>query len=133
MAKNKLKKLKKDLDSICREIILIRDKNCCQKTGKPVSGSNAHRHHIIPVSRGNALRWCIDNQILFSFHSHINWWHKNILEAQNWFANGYPVRESYLWQHRNDIVKFSLGDLEQLLIELRQKHLELINAEKMHS
>lgn len=115
------KLIRLELDKICREIVLLRDKNCCQHCGKYVEGSNAHRSHIIPRSRGNALRWCIDNQILFCFYCHIQWWHKNILEAQEWFKNKYPERYEYLMEHKNDIAKRPLEDLEELLTELQRE------------
>lgn len=123
MAKRKRKtpkKLKKELDNVCREIVVLRDNGRCQKCKKTVSGQNAHRHHIIPKSKGNALRFDLPNQILFCFHDHINWWHKNILEAQDWFKNEYPETYKYLWKHKNDIVKFTNDDLEIMLVERKE-------------
>ncbi len=125
MAKTKRKKLIEKLDKICREIVYIRDGGCCQRCGKPVIGQNAHCSHVIPRSKGNALRWHPDNHKLLCFHDHINWWHKNPLEAEEWFKKKFPVRYKFLWSHKEDIVKFSESDLEDLLETCKQKLKEL--------
>ncbi len=117
--KTKRKKLVEQLDNICKQIIYIRDEACCQVCGKPVEGTDAHTSHIIPRSKGNNLRWNLLNLMLKCFYHHINWWHKNPLEAIEWFKGKFPARYDYLMKHKEEVVKFSTSDLENRLVELK--------------
>ena len=123
--KSPRKKLTDRLDKLCREIVLIRDENECQWCCRHVEGANAHCSHVIPRSKGNALRWDLLNLKLLCFHCHINRWHKSPIEAEAWFDNYSPTRYEYLMEHKNDIRKFSINDLEELEQELKQKLREL--------
>lgn len=128
--KRKAKAIKKELTEVCREITVLACGGRCQKCGKAVTGSNAHLSHIIPKSQGNALRWDLINLTLFCMHHHINWWHKNILEAQAWFKNRFPEAYKYLWKHKNDIVKFTDSDLEKMLSD-RKETLKLLQNRRI--
>ena len=108
--KTEKKKLLKDIEGLCKQIIYIRDKGVCQKCGKPVSGQNAHTSHVIPKSHGLALRFDHTNLKLLCFHCHMNWWHKNPIEAGEWFKEKFPDRWQYLQRRKNDIVKISVDD-----------------------
>jgi 5-methylcytosine-specific restriction endonuclease McrA len=128
MAKGKKtrKKLIEKLDALVKDITRLRFNWTCQKCGKKVSKSDAHTGHIIPRSKGNALRWYLDNLILFCFHCHIFWWHKNPLEAAEWFKEKYPEIYEYLNDHKNDIVQFKLCNLEDIHAELQGDYEELL-------
>jgi len=115
--------LKKKLVSIAKEIVRARDGNTCQHCGKWVEGSSRHCSHVVPVSAGSALSWEPLNMKILCYHCHINWWHKNPVEAGQWFRDKFPDRWEYL-ESKDRVVKFTLGDLEQKLAEL-QKELEL--------
>lgn len=119
--KTKRRKLIEKLDKACRDIILIRDKNICQKSGKYVEGCNAHCSHVIPKSQGNALRWDLLNLKLLSYHYHINWWHKSPVDAGEWFKGAFPARWDYLQAQRKKTVRYRDSDLEDLLAERREK------------
>lgn len=72
----------KKLDAEFRK--LVRTGKPCMKCGstKKVQGS-----HVLPVSTcGLALRWSFLNCIPLCYRCHIHWWHKNPLEARDWFA-----------------------------------------------
>lgn len=101
------KKLQKEIESLCKQIIYIRDGGKCQRCGKPVSGSNAHTSHVIPKSHGNYLRFDLFNLKLLCFHCHINWWHKNPIEAADWFRGKFPKRWEYLDARKEKTVKLS--------------------------
>jgi len=119
--KKKLKKLptlgkiKKEIETLVKTKAKERDKYICQKCGKKVEGSNAHGSHVIPVSHGDALRFDLMNIKCLCYHCHLNWWHKNPLEAQEWFKEKFPDRFAYLMIHKNDVVKRKRDELMELL------------------
>lgn len=92
-----------------------RDKYTCQRCGKLVEGSNCHVSHIVPVSHGNALSFDPINMIVLDFHCHINWWHKNPLEAGDWFKAKFPDRYKYLLEHQQDEVHWKENDYLQMI------------------
>ena len=109
------KKLMDKLDKLCREIIIIRDENKCQKCGKYVEKKNAHCSHVIPRSHGNKLRWDLWNLKLLCFHCHINWWHKNPCDSGEWFKSKFPKRWEYLEANKNIVRKYTIDDLKELI------------------
>ena len=121
MAKSKRKKLKDKLDQAVKPIIKLRDRNRCQKCGKYVTGSNCHVSHVIPRSKGDSLRWELQNLKVLCFHCHINWWHKNPLESGEWFKDKFPSRWEYLQERKEKTIKYTLSELEELLEYFRKK------------
>jgi len=119
-SKSSRKGLKLKLDKAVIEIIRERDKWTCQHCGKPVEKSNAHVSHVIPRSHGDALRWDLTNLKLLCFHCHINWWHKNPLEAYEWFKSKFPKRYDYLMKKKEEVIKFNEQSLEELLLKLKE-------------
>lgn len=95
----------KKLDKLARKVIIKRDENICQWCGRYAEGSGIHCSHVIPKSKGYALRWDLRNLKLLCFNCHINNWHKNPLEAWKWFENRFPKRAKYLEKHKNDIIR----------------------------
>ena len=120
-AKTDRAKLTKKLDDVVREIVRKRDNMTCQWCGKKVDKSNAHDSHIIPRSRGNALRWDLRNHILLCYHCHINRWHKDPMDAAVWFEQAYPDRWAYLYDNITRIMRFKEADLQALLADLQAK------------
>lgn len=113
--KPSISKLKKECDALVKEIVSIRDKDICQKCGKKVYGSNRQRSHVIPVSAGNKLAFDPMNIKVLCYYCHIQWWHKNPLEAQAWFKRKFPERFEYLMSNRG-IMQMRYQDW----VELRQ-------------
>jgi 5-methylcytosine-specific restriction endonuclease McrA len=113
-------KLKKECDELAKNVVKARDKNTCQRCGKVVSGSDCHGSHVIPVSAGNKLRWDEQNLKVLCYHCHLNWWHKNPLEATEWFKARFPDRFAYLQANRG-MKQFKLNDLIALKEELKNK------------
>ena len=108
-------KLKKQLMELVKEHVRERDKSICQYTGQLVTGSNRHVSHVVPVSQGNALAFCPLNMKILSYHSHINWWHKNPMESSEWFKSKFPGRWAYLQKHKNDVVKWKEHDWREMI------------------
>lgn len=111
-------KLKKKLDVAAKTAAKVRDNYTCQKCGRT---DNIHGSHVYPVSSGDLLRWDIMNIKALCFHCHMSWWHKNPLEAAEWFNDTFPDRAAYLQSKidtYNDLVvkpKMSIDDLRELL------------------
>jgi 5-methylcytosine-specific restriction endonuclease McrA len=104
----------KRLDDLAKRFAKERDGYICQHTGQQVEGSNAHGSHVVPVSAGNALRWDLENIKCLSYHSHLNWWHKNPLEAAEWFKTTFPGRWDYLQNRRGIEFKRTTAELTEL-------------------
>jgi 5-methylcytosine-specific restriction endonuclease McrA len=113
--KGEVTKLKDKLWKLVRAEVIERDNSTCQKTGQHVEGSNCHVSHVIPKSAGNALRFDPMNLKVLSYHSHINWWHKNPLEAAEWFKEKFPDRWEYLQEHKNDEVHWKAHDYQEMI------------------
>ncbi len=115
-----ISKLKKQCDELAKRLIKIRDKNTCQRCCKVVEGSDCHGSHVIPVSAGNKLRWDEQNIKVLCYHCHLNWWHKNPLEAAEWFKTRFPDRWAYLQANRG-MRQFKANDLTALQAQLQEK------------
>ena len=103
-------KLKEKLEKLLKEYIRKRDNMTCQWCGKVVQGSNCHVSHVIPKSHGNVLRFDIMNLKILCFHCHLGCWHKNPIEAAEWFKGKFPLRWEYLQQEKEKLVKFTEED-----------------------
>ncbi len=117
--KTERQKIITDLDKLCREIILLRDEGKCQKCGKV--GNQVS--HVVPRNY-YGLRWDLINLWLSCVGCHIYWWHKNILEAAEWFEAKWPVRWDYL-QTTPRLRKWTVNELKELKAELKQNFKEL--------
>ena len=102
MAKKKSprKKLKERCEKLVKEIVKIRDNYTCQICGKRVEGTNCHASHVIPVSAGLMTAYDPLNLKVLCFHHHMNFWHKNPIEAGEWFKNKFPERYEYLQERK---------------------------------
>lgn len=122
--KPSIKSLKQKLDYLVKEIVKKRDKNTCQKCGKYVTGSDCHGSHVIPVSAGNQFRFDPLNLKVLCYHCHLNWWHKNPIEATAWFREKFPERYEYLFGKPREIRKISVAEYQQLI----EKYKELLKS-----
>lgn len=116
-------KLKDELDKLSKKIVYLRDSYTCQKCGKN-NGTDYQASHVIPVSAGSKLRWDVKNMKVMCHHCHLNWWHKNPLEATEWFRWKFPDRYEYL-QNNRGIKKFTLQELEDLKQSFKERLEEL--------
>ncbi len=106
-------KLNEKLDKLSKQVVRDRDGNICQRCGVWCEGSNRQVSHVIPVSGGNKLRWDPLNMKVLCYHCHLNFWHKNPMDASKWFAEAFPDRWEYLQENRG-IQKFSIQELRDL-------------------
>ncbi len=110
-------KIKRELMDLTKAYVKKRDDYTCQKCLKPVSGSNCHCAHIIPVSAGTRLAFDSLNMLVFCHHDHIDWWHQNPVEAGEWFRQKFPERWAYLEEKKKINGPLKTWELEQLLLE----------------
>jgi len=114
-------KIKKDLDKLVKDYVKERDNYTDQRTGEKVTGSNCHASHVFPVGSCSLLQFEPLNIIVLSYHNHINWWHKNPIEAAEWFAQKFPDRLAILNVMKTVKTKTSTYDLQVLVQEYRQR------------
>ena len=67
-----------------------RDNFVCVRCGKKVEGMNAHGGHIYNEGTYRSMSADVDNILTMCYYDHINWWHKNPIEASAWFKEKYP-------------------------------------------
>ena len=119
--------LTNQLDELCKQIVRITANHICQKCGKYVEKNDAHTSHVIP--KGNGASWRRFDPLniqLLCFHCHTQWWHKNILEAGEWFLRAYPHLDEYLIIYKGGKpAKISTPEMIDLVVEYKQKLKEL--------
>lgn len=82
----------------------------CQKCGKTTS---LQCSHVNSVGAYPALRFDPFNAIALCHRCHIYWWHKEPLEASEWFQNKFPAQYAYLVEARHESEKVDLlGTIE---------------------
>lgn len=126
----KRKKIKKRTISTSRIIkqcdtvfsLLVRKRDvCCQRCGSEISLQNSHT-----ITRSNYfLRWDEQNCIALCVKCHLYWWHRDTLEAAQWFMQKFPERYEYLMANKHRIIKRSRQDYLDLLDSLKKRLKEL--------
>lgn len=124
MRKRTEKSVKNSLDRLIDQIVYLRDNDTCQRCGRKVAGCDRHGSHVIPVSLGNKLRWDENNMKVLCFYDHLRWWHKNPVEAGEWFMKKFPERWQYLQANRG-IVQLRMVDLLEIEEKLKARLKEL--------
>ena len=119
--KETISKQKKKTELAVKKLVKARDGYICQHCGKHCEGANAHASHVIPVSAGNQFRFDPLNLKCMCYHCHINWWHKNPIEATEWFKEKFPERYDYLFSLPRVTVKFSIDDLKEMETKYKLK------------
>lgn len=110
-----ISKLKKKLLELVKTQVRLRDDYMCQHCGKYVTGSNCHVSHVSPVSHGNRLAFDMQNMQVLCYHCHLNWWHKNPLEAGIWFKATFPKQDAYIEAHKNEKVHWKEADYLEMI------------------
>ena len=87
----------KKLVEKAKRCVKERDNWTCQRCGKVVEGANCHASHILNVGAYKSLELDPSNmKVLCGMPCHLSWWHKNPLEAAEWFNKKFPDRFFYL-------------------------------------
>jgi hypothetical protein len=125
--KTQREKTTKKLDDLCRDVIIERDNNTCQKCGKR-KDKGLNWSHVIP--RGHLyLRWDLLNSMALCARCHGWWWHSDIMAAYEWFTEKFPARWQYLNSstdresplRRHKIIAWNELDTDQIESFLKEK------------
>jgi len=103
------KKIKKQCMLLAKQIVYKRDKDICQHCKVPVSWSNRHASHVIPVSMDWRLALDPLNMKVLCYHCHLNWRHKHPIEAGERFTKTFPKRWEILKERYADWPKGSIS------------------------
>ena len=109
------KTLRRKLNTLFTQAIIRRDESICQKCGKYVTGQNRHVSHVVPVSYSLRMAYDMVNAKILCFHHHINWFHKNPLDAAEWYKTKFPKRWEYLQTRKLEVLK--LGSVKDYELE----------------
>jgi hypothetical protein len=77
--RNKLKKL-------LHQLVVVRDRECLKCGTRKI----LHASHIYPKGVYRGVEFDPDNVKALCYKHHIHWWHKNPIEAGEWFKTTYP-------------------------------------------
>ena len=108
---------KKKLDIDFKKFIRMRDGRClhCGST------ENLQASHTVPVSHGNRFRYDERNVITLCYHCHLNWWHKNPIDAAQWYKKTFPENDAYLKAGMHERIKYIIPDLQEMRSNYKQK------------
>lgn len=100
----------KSLDNLFSKIIRTRDGKClrCGKT------EQLQCSHVVPRTF-ISTRWNTENAITLCYACHIHWWHKNPLEAAEWFESKWPGRWKALYAIANKHEKINREETYETL------------------
>ncbi len=99
---------------------IIRARGACERCGKTSSLQDAH---IIGRAKSLAIRWDEENHLCLCVRCHLYWWHKQPLEAAQWFEEKWPGRYEKLNQKRLLIKK---TDVQGWFLLLKSQHKKLV-------
>lgn len=88
-AKSSIAKMKKENVELAKKIAKTRDWYVCQRCW---NDKNIHWSHIINEARDHRLACNPYNIKALCYNCHLNWWHKNPIEAGLWFREKFPWR-----------------------------------------
>lgn len=88
MTKAEIRELKK----LLHQLVVVRDKKCL-KCGNT---KQIHASHIYPKGGYPHMKWMPRNLKALCFRCHLMWWHKNPIEACEWYKNTCPKNAKYL-------------------------------------
>lgn len=100
-----------------KAVVYARDKNICQKCMKVCEWRDRQASHVIPVSATGRLALYPLNMKVMCMRCHLNWRHKNPIEASEWFANKFPDRLKELKELKLSIPMWSITLWELEAIE----------------
>ncbi len=125
----------KKLDKLLKEVVFARDKYCvrCGKTDKLAPS------HIYPKGRYTRLRHDSDNVLTLCYGCHICWWHRNPIEAAEWFKEKYPdrykklkLRSQISWKGMSDYASWELLLKQELKKIYLARHKESMTDNELY-
>lgn len=99
------KKLNDENVEIAKLIAKERDKYTCQHCWKTSKQTAIHASHVINEARDHRLASDPENIKALCYNCHINWWHKNPIEAGQRFIEKRPWRYEKLQEKHIEYMK----------------------------
>ena len=119
--KTPLQKMHDKCWAMAKKVIYLRDHKQCQHCYKRVEGANAHTSHILPKSTHGALKYVLLNLKLLCYHCHINWFHKNPVQAGEWVKETFPERWEII-EKMPRLKSYRVDILQEILEELQTEY-----------
>jgi len=116
-------KIKKRLEKEVKQYVKERDNYTCQHCWKEwLSWHNCHASHVIPVSADGRLAFNPRNLKVLCYHCHMNWWHKNPVEAWQRYRDTFQENWEYLHDKyvKKQMWSISLTFYDDQLEEIRK-------------
>ena len=88
----------KKLVAKAKKCVKLRDNFICQKCEKQVEGNNCHASHVLNVGTHKAFELDPENMKVLCSYCHLHWWHKDVLNATEWYKKKFPDKYNYLMQ-----------------------------------
>lgn len=107
---------RKECVKVAKKIVRIRDNNTCQKCFRNFGA--LHCSHVYPEGTYHGMSANPLNMKVLCFQCHFLWWHKNPLEAKDWFVKKFPERYKKLKKLSQQTFRH---DYKKMLIELKQQ------------
>lgn len=111
----------------------VRDGEKCLRCGTTGGLSPSH---VYPTGRYKNMEWIIDNVKPLCWACHIYWWHKNPIEASEWFKQRFPERYKRLKKISQQILPkpdlHKVKEEYELIISQNSKEPEDINQTETH-
>jgi len=126
LAKRK-KLVKRKLREVARELTHLEAKGICLHCGKPVQGRNGHMSHVKPKGAHRRMEFDPENLMFLCYFCHMQFWHKDVLEAAEWFRTTFPVRYDSLVKKAAIKEPYKLEDMEADLAML-QSNLAMLKS-----
>ncbi len=76
--------------AIVKEFVINRDGYMCKRCGSTKKG--LHLCHIYPEGQYERMAYMPDNTFLACFRCHLEWWHKNPIEAYRWYIKKFDIK-----------------------------------------
>jgi 5-methylcytosine-specific restriction endonuclease McrA len=108
---------KKVLNELLHQILALRDKHClrCGTTQK------LQMSHIYPKGRYRKLEFDPDNVKYLCYNCHLNFWHKNPIEANAWLLTAIPEKRLQRLKLRSQTSGDGMRNYKLLKIILEQE------------
>lgn len=112
--KRSAKALRREANGLLHKIV-CNGKDCARGGD---CGGNLQTSHILPKGQYKNLQWEPLNCLPMCYRHHLNWWHKNPIEAKDWFADTFPARYVWLQEHKNEVRR--TRNIQEVVDELKQ-------------
>ena len=83
---------------------------------------------MFPKGAYPRLEFCVDNVKTLCMYCHLRWWHKNPIEAYEWFTAKFPERDAAL-----RIMKQNQSPLTEDIIKELIKETEVLIEKENHT